>query len=117
MSTHIILLFEPDSASEQSESSVATELENAGYEVIEARNLSMAAALLFVSRTVKAVVVDVANDQIAAKFADSVNAIRPGLPVLRAASSEVPTPADAQTGQDMALVISTLEELFGQHRA
>jgi len=111
MSAHIVLLFEPPRASNKHIGlSLADELERAGYEVIEARNLSMAAALLFVSRELEAVVIGAACEQIAAKLADSVSAIRPGLPLLRAASTEAQ--ADGQAIHERAEVISTLDELL-----
>ena len=49
MFAHIVLLVGLDRAFE-TEPSLATELERAGYEVIEAHNLSTASALLFVHR-------------------------------------------------------------------
>ena len=88
MSAHIVLLFEPPRASNRAELSIADELEKAGYEVIEAHSLSMAATLLFVSPALEAVVIDAAGDQVAAKLADSVSAIRPGLPLLRARQAQ-----------------------------
>ena len=110
MSAHIVLLFEPPCASKQTGLSVADELERAGYEVIEAHSLSMAAALLFVSPGLEAVVIDAAGDQVAAKLADSVSAIRPGLPLLRAASTKAP--ADGQAVNERAEVVSTLDGLL-----
>jgi Cdc6-like AAA superfamily ATPase len=110
MSAHIVLLFEPPRASKQTELSVADELERAGYEVVEAHSLSMAAALLFVSPGLEAVVIDAAGDQIAAKLADSVSAIRPGLPLLRAASTKAQV--DGQAVHERAEVVSTLDGLL-----
>jgi hypothetical protein len=115
MSAHIVLLFEPPSASKPIELSIADQLERAGYEVIEAHTLSMAAALLFVSPTLEAVVIDSAGDQIAAKLADCVSAIRPGLPLLRAASMEAQ--AEGHAGHERAKVISTLDGLLSQREA
>ena len=110
MSAHIVLLFEPPRASKQTGLSVADELERAGYEVIEAHSLSMAAALLFVSPGLEAVVIDAAGEQIAAKLADSVSAIRPGVPLLRAASTKAQ--ADGQAFNEKAEVVSTLDGLL-----
>ena len=114
MSAHIVLLFEPPRASKDHEFSIACELERAGYEVIEAHSLSMAAALLFVSPALEAVVIDAACDQLAAQLADSVGAIRPGLPLLRAATK---TQADGHAVYEGAEVISTLHGLLGQREA
>jgi hypothetical protein len=117
MSAHVVLLFaETDSAPKHTEPSIAIELKQAGYRVIEAHNLSVAAALLFVSRTVEAVVIESASDHIAAKFAHSVGAIRPGLPLLRAdgmedASNERKSPDGREE------VMTSLERLFGCHQA
>jgi hypothetical protein len=113
MSAHIVLLFEPPRASNPAELSIAAELEKAGYEVIEAHSLSMAAALLFVSPALEAVVIDAAGDQVAAKLADSVNAIRPGLPLLRAASPKAQ--ADGQAVHERGAVVSTLDGLLKSH--
>ena len=107
MSAHIVLLFEPPRASKQIGLSVADELERAGYEVIEAHSLSMAAALLFVSPGLEAVVIDAPGEQTAAKLADSVRAIRPGLPLLKAAGQ-----ADGQAVNERAEVVSTLDGLL-----
>jgi hypothetical protein len=115
MSAHVVLLFEPPRASKQTELSIAGELERAGYEVIEANSLSMAAALLFVSPALEAVVIDAACDQIAAKLADSVNAIRPGLPLLRTASTKAQP--DGQAVHERGEVISTLDGLLTQREA
>jgi len=117
MSSHVVLLFEPDRASREIEPSIASELERAGYEVTEAHNLSTAAALLFVNRKVEAVVVDVPSGQILPELADSLSAIRPGVPLLRTTSTEIQPPADGQAGHDWAMVISTLNELLGQRAA
>jgi len=110
MSAHIVLLFEPPRASNRAELSIADELEKAGYEVIEAHSLSMAATLLFVSPALEAVVIDAAGDQVAAKLADSVSAIRPGLPLLRAASTKAR--ADGQAVHERGAVVSTLDGLL-----
>jgi len=110
MSAHIVLLFEPPRASNPAELSIAAELEKAGYEVIEAHSLSMAAALLFVSPALEAVVIDAAGDQVAAKLADSVSAIRPRLPLLRAASPKAQ--ADGQAVHERGAVVSTLDGLL-----
>ena len=115
MSAHIVLLFEPPRASNQIELSIADQLQRAGYEVIEAHTLSMAAALLFVSPTLEAVVIDASGDQIAAKLADCVSAIRPGLPLLRATSTEAP--GEGHAGHERAKVISTLNGLLSQRGA
>jgi len=115
MSAHIVLLFEPPRASKQTELSIAGELERAGYEVIEAHTLSMAAALLFVSPALEAVVIDAVGDQMAAKLADSVSAIRPGLPLLRAASRRAQ--AEGLSVHERAEVISTLDGLLSQRDA
>ena len=115
MSAHIVLLFEPLRASKVAELSVADELQRAGYQVIEAHSLSMAAALLFVSPALEAVVIDAASDQIAAKLADSVSAIRPGLPMFRAANMEAQ--ADGQAVNEWTEVISTLDGLLNQRIA
>ena len=115
MSAHIVLLFEAPRASNQTEVSIAGQLERAGYEVIEAHTVSMAAALLFVSPTLEAVVIDSAGDQIAAKLADCVSAIRPGLPLLRAANPNVQASGDAV--HERAEVISTLDGLLSQREA
>jgi len=109
MSAHIVLLFEPPCASKQTGLSVADELERAGYEVIEAHSLSMAAALLFVSPGLEAVVIDAAGEQVAAKLADSVSAIRPGLPLLSASTK---AQADGQAVNERAEVVSTLDGLL-----
>ena len=115
MSAHIVLLFEPSRASIDSGLSIADELERAGYEVIEAHSLSVASAILFVSRAVEAVVIGAAGDQIAAKLADSASAVRPGLPLLRAASAE--SQADGRAVHERAEVISTLDGLLCQRDA
>ena len=112
MSAHIVLLFEAPRASNQTEVSIAGQLERAGYEVIEAHTVSMAAALLFVSPTLEAVVIDSAGDQIAAKLADCVSAIRPGLPLLSAPSTKAQ--ADGCPIYERAEVISTLDGLLSQ---
>ena len=102
MSAHVVLLVGLDRAFE-TEPSVASELESAGYEVIEAYNLSTASALLFVHRRVEAVVIDAASDQIAAELAKTVSAIRPGLPLLTAAATEAHAPADRRAGHRAAV--------------
>jgi hypothetical protein len=82
MSVHVVLLFEPENASKQLEHSTACDLVRAGYEVMEAHDLNTAAALLYVSHRVEAVVVHAANQEINPEFARCVTAIRPGLPLL-----------------------------------
>jgi hypothetical protein len=116
MSAHVVLLVGLDPAFE-AEPSIASELEGAGYEVIEARNLSAASALLFVHRRVEAVVIDATSDRIAAELAKTLSAIRPGLPLLTAAGTEAHAPADGQAGHRAAAVISTLDGLTGQRDA
>ena len=81
MSAHVLLLFDPENASNQQESPIASELERAGYEIMEANDLNTAAALLYVSRRVEAVVV-AGNGKIDPEFTQCVTAIRPGLPLL-----------------------------------
>lgn len=117
MSAHLVLLFEPDRPSTEIEPSIASELEKAGYEVIEAHNLNTAAALVFIDRRVEAVVVDAASNQIFPDLADSLSAIRPGISLLRATNREMQAPADGQAGHDWAVVISALDELVGQRAA
>jgi hypothetical protein len=118
MAAHVVLLFaEPESVPKHTEPSIANELKQAGYRVIEVHNLSVAAALLFVSRTVEAVVIESACDQIAAKFADSVGAIRPGLPLLRADAREAQASHKRQSHDGRKDVMTSLEQLFGQHHA
>ena len=82
LSAHVLLLFDPENASNQQKSSVVCDLKKAGYEVMEAHDLNTAAALLYVSRRVEAVVVHAADGQIGPEFKQSVTAIRPGLPLL-----------------------------------
>jgi len=82
MSVHVVLLFEPEDASKQLEQSIACDLVRAGYEVMEAHDLNTAAALLYVSHRVEAVVVHAANQEINPEFARCITAIRPGLPLL-----------------------------------
>jgi len=60
MSEHVVLVVESDCATE-SEQVLARELERVGYEVIEAHNLDVAAALLFIDRRINAVVIDAAS--------------------------------------------------------
>ena len=81
MSAHVLLLFDSENASNPQASSISHELEEAGYEVIEADDLNTAAALLYVSRRVEAVVVS-GNGGIAPELVKCVTAIRPGLPLL-----------------------------------
>jgi hypothetical protein len=57
-------------------------LERAGYEVIEAYDLNITAALLYVSRRVEAVVINTVDGKIGPELAQSVMSIRPGLPLL-----------------------------------
>jgi hypothetical protein len=82
MSVHVVLLFEPEDASKQLEQSIACDLVRAGYEVMEAHDLNTAAALLYVSHRLEAVVVHAANQEINPEFARCITAIRPGLPLL-----------------------------------
>ena len=82
MSVHIVLLFEPEDASKQPERSITCDLVRAGYEVMEAHDLNTAAALLYVSHRVEAVVIHAANEKINPEFARCMTAIRPGLPLL-----------------------------------
>jgi hypothetical protein len=82
MSAHIVLLFEPEDASKQQEQSISCDLARAGYEVMEAHDLNTAAALLYVSHRVEAVIVHAANEEINPEFARCITAIRPGLPLL-----------------------------------
>jgi hypothetical protein len=82
MSVHVVLLFEPESASKQQEQSIACDLVRAGYEVMEAHDLNSAAALLYVSHRVEAVVVHTANEEISPEFERCITVIRPGLPLL-----------------------------------
>jgi hypothetical protein len=117
MSAHVVLLVGLDRAFEETEPSIASELERAGYEVIEGHNLSTASAILFVHRRVEAVVIDAASDQIAAELAKTVSAIRPGLPLLTAAGTEAQAPTDRKAGHRAAGVISTLDGLTGQRDA
>jgi|ERR1035437_997951 DNA-binding response OmpR family regulator len=117
MPAHLVLLFELDRTSEEIEPSIASELERAGYEVTEAHDLSTASASLFVNRRVEAVVIDVPRGQILPELADSLSAIRPGVPLLRRTSTEVQAPADRQARHAWAMVISTLNELLGQRAA
>lgn len=112
MSAHVVLLFEPDHPPKDSEPSIAGELGRAGYDVIAVHNLNTAAALVFINRKVEAVIVHAASDRIFPKLADSLSAIRPGMPLLRAASTETRARADGQAGGDCALVVSALEGLL-----
>jgi hypothetical protein len=112
VSSHVVLLFESDHAPKESESSMAGELGRAGYDVIEVHNPNTAAALVFINRRVEAVVIDAAGDRIFPKLGDSLSAIRPGMPLLRAASTERQAPADGQAGRNWSLVISTLDGLL-----
>lgn len=114
MSAHVVLLVGLGRAFEEIQPSIASELERAGYEVVEADNLSSASALLFVHRRVQAVVIDAGSEQIAAELANRVRAIRSGLPLLMATCTEAQTPADEQVGHRAAVVISTLDKLLDQ---
>jgi len=111
MSSHLVLLFGPDHAPEESEPSIASELAIAGYDVIEAHNLNTAAAPVCINRRVEAVVIDAASDRIFPKRADSLGGIRPGMPLLRAASTKIRARPDGQVGRDCALVVSALDGL------
>ena len=104
MPAHLVLLFEPDHTPEEIKPSIARELQRAGYEVTEAHNLSTAAASLFVNRRVEAVVIDVPRGQILPELADSLSALRPGVPLLRTTGTEGQAPADKQAGHDWAMV-------------
>jgi DNA-binding response OmpR family regulator len=117
MSAHIVLLFEPDRPSTRIESSIASELEKAGYEVVEAHNLNVAAALVFIDRRIEAVVIDAASEQVFPQLARGASAIRPAIPLFSAASAEMRATADKQAGHDWAIVISALYELFRQRVA
>jgi hypothetical protein len=74
MSEHVVLVVESDCATE-SEQFLARELERVGYEVIEAHNLNVAAALLFIDRRINAVVIDAASEQVFPKLARGVSGI------------------------------------------
>jgi len=113
MSEHVVLVVESDCATE-SEQVLARELERVGYEVIEAHNLDVAAALLFIDRRINAVVIDAASEQVFPKLARGVSGIRPAIPLFSVASTEMSTAADGQAGHDWAIVISAIEELFDQ---
>jgi len=117
MPAHLVLLFEPDHVPKESEPSIASELGRAGYDVIEAHSLNTAAALVFINRRVEAVVIDAASDRIFPELADSLSALRPGMPLLRAASTEMQAPADGQAGRDWAVVMTTLNGLLSQREA
>jgi len=82
MSVHVVLLFEPEDASKQQDRSIACDLERAGYEVMEAHDLNTAAALLYVSNRVEAVIIHAANEKIDPEFARCMTSMRPGLPLL-----------------------------------
>jgi hypothetical protein len=116
MSAPVVLLVESDRATE-SEQLLARELERVGYEVIEAHNLNVAAALVFIDLRIEAVVIDAASEQVFPKLARGVSAIRPAIPLFSVASTEMRTVADGPPGHDWANVMSALEELFGQRSA
>ena len=63
MSAHVVLLLESNRAT-KSEQFLFGELKNVGYEVVEARNLNVAAALVFIDRRIDAVVIDAASEQV-----------------------------------------------------
>jgi hypothetical protein len=116
MCAHVVLVVESDRATE-SEQFLASELERVGYEVVEAHNLNVAAALVFIDRRIDAVVIDAASEQVFPKLARGVSAIRPAIPLFSVASTEMRTAADGQAGHDWAIVMSALEELFGRRSA
>ena len=106
MSSHVVLLFEPDHASTGIGRSIVSQFEQSGYEVIEAHNLSLATALLFVDRRVEAVVIDATDNRIEEEFAHTVRAIRPGLPLLTTPllttiDTEVQVPEHGPLGRDV----------------
>lgn len=114
MSSHVVLVFEPDRASKELEPSMAGKLERAGYEVIETHDLNMAAALVFICRRIEAVVIDACSERVYPKLARGVSAIRPAIPLFSAACTEMCATADPQPGHDWAVVMSALNVLFGQ---
>ena len=88
MAAPVLLLFESDGESSATSQSIVNQLENAGYEVVEAHNLSLAAALLFVDRRVGGVVIKDRDDGMGRCFAESAKAIRPELPLFTITSNE-----------------------------
>lgn len=114
MCAHVVLLIEPDTASQQSRPTIAKELEKAGYEVVETHNLNVAAAMVFIDRRIEAVVLDAASEGLCPEQARGVSAIRPAVPLFSVATSEIRTAAECR---DYAVVISALNDLFGQHAA
>ena len=116
MSEHVVLVIEFDHATE-GQRFLARELEKVGYELINARNLDVAAALLFIDRRIDAVVIDAASEQVFPKLARGLSGIRPAIPLFSVASTEMRTPADGEAGHDWPIVMSALEELFDQRSA
>jgi len=111
MSEHVVLVVESDRTTE-SKQFLARELEKVGYEVIEIRDLNVAAALLFIDRRIDAVVIDAASEQVFPKLARGVSGIRPAIPLFTVGSTEMRAAADGQAGHDWAIVMSALEELL-----
>jgi hypothetical protein len=103
MPPHIVLLLEPNPTSNNAESRIAVELENAGYRVVTVRSFSMAAAIVFIDHRVKAVVIEAAIFPVAVDFSETVWAIRPGILIL--------TTAKAASN---AAVIRALDSGFGR---
>lgn len=87
MAAHVLLLFEPGGSSRAADELIVNQIENAGYEVVEAHNISVAAALLFVDRRVDAVLIK-DNDEMGRYFAESVKAIRPEVQLFTIPSEE-----------------------------
>jgi len=114
MHSHVVLLIEPDTASQDNRSTLAKEFEKAGYEVVETHNLNVAAAMVFIDRRIEAVVLDAASESFCPKLARGVSAIRPAIPLFSVATPEIRTTAE---DQDCAVIISALNDLFGQPAA
>src|SRR5882757_5815369 len=93
MSEHVVLVIESDRATE-GDQFLARELEKVGYEVIEARNLDVAAALLFIDRRIDAVVIDAASEQVFPELAHGLSGIRPAIPLFSVAGTVMRTAAD-----------------------
>ena len=111
MSTHAVLLFAPDRASKQRKPFATADLETAGFEVVESHDINNALALLFVSRKLEEVVIDVADDSVGVEVANCVKLLRPGLPLLVATDK-------AQNGDETGQgITSTLEGLFSKRVA
>ena len=113
MSAHVVLLLESSRAT-KSEQFLFGELKNVGYEVVEARNLNVSAALVFIDRRIDAVVMDASNEQVFPELARGLSSIRPSIPLFSVMSTGILKAADRQAGHDWAIVKSALEELFGQ---